>query len=216
MWQEDQKSRRVLVANLPENLDSRLFEAFFSLLGKVRNAYVICDFKTKMSKTYGYVEFFEADVASSLISRQIIIGSNYVSCFLCNNKQEEQSILSSLRNGDDSNIHLLKTQQVQAKDHHISGHPTGQSPNKVIDRLDGNCPAGLTSKQNSKPKQMESSLNAAVKHSESWQTDLNSRRNNSPSNYRFNLLKGPNDISSGRSNLLTKLPTSRLSGGIIQ
>lgn len=78
-WKADQKKRKVFVINLPENLDGESLALRFSQFGEVRNAYIIFDYETKKSKSYGYVEFMSQTVASRLVNTTVTINDKDVS-----------------------------------------------------------------------------------------------------------------------------------------
>lgn len=64
IWKDEQRMRRVFVSNLPQEMDSDKLSQLFSCFGEIRNAYIICDFETKLSKGYGYVEYLYPEAAN--------------------------------------------------------------------------------------------------------------------------------------------------------
>ena len=65
---DDQKKKMVYVTNLPASLPSEDLHFYFAQFGEVRNAYIIYDNYTKMSKRFGYVEFQEESSAKRVVN----------------------------------------------------------------------------------------------------------------------------------------------------
>ena len=71
LWKDEQRKRRAFVTNLPPVMDSDQLFHLFHLYGAIRNAYIICDYETKVSKGYGYVEYLEPESASRALKAHV-------------------------------------------------------------------------------------------------------------------------------------------------
>lgn len=101
-WKDEQKKRRIFVSNLPSDLTSEQLKEHFSQYGEVRNAYIISDFETKVSKNYGYVEFLNPDVASLVLASQVSINEVLVTCLPYLGRHEQKNQATSAKAGNDA------------------------------------------------------------------------------------------------------------------
>lgn len=183
---DDQKQRRIFVVNIPAEVDNKSLHARFSEFGKVRNAYVIRDFKTKVSRTYGYVEFFSSDSAIQALNSPVWIGDHLVGCYFVSGKDEQMTVLSSLAQDAPAVSHLQPTvnkytnsTRLQAQVQSSRSHETcliSRSDDSIklsidADRVSDLKPSGCINKPSS-----NNFRNIA-------------HANESPSNYRFNVCK---------------------------
>lgn len=67
LWKDEQRKRRVFVSNLPIDMSSNRLSELLCRFGEIRNAYIICDFESKTSKGYGYVEYIDPASANRAI-----------------------------------------------------------------------------------------------------------------------------------------------------
>lgn len=90
-WKEDQKKRRIFVSGLPQTLTSQALQLRFEQFGPLRNAYVIFDFESGLSKGYGYVEFQDAAVASCALEADVAIDGVKIACLPYLGRHEQKS-----------------------------------------------------------------------------------------------------------------------------
>ena len=108
---QEQRKRRVFVANLPLEMDSDSLEKLFCVYGPVRNAYVITDYDTKLSKGYGYVEFLHTQhVELALLAyKDNINHENKLQCFPYLGRHEQKEYpFPRIPFNNDLNLDLLE------------------------------------------------------------------------------------------------------------
>lgn len=91
VWKEDQKKRRIFVSGLPPGLTSEDLQLHFGKLGALRNAYVIFDFESGLSRGYGYVEFQEPEAAAKALDSEVAIEGVRVACLPYLGRHEQKS-----------------------------------------------------------------------------------------------------------------------------
>ena len=58
-----QKEHKIFVKNLPLEINDKSLGDLFTKYGQVKKAYIIYHYNTRISKKYGYVEFFDKEDA---------------------------------------------------------------------------------------------------------------------------------------------------------
>ena len=190
---DDQKKRMIYVTNLPGDLQSEELHTFFEPFGQVRNAYIIFDNDSKISKRFGYVEFLEADSVINIINRHIDINNHQVLCLPYLGRHEKKDLnleeedfqgqnengeglgkdssVYSRPNGDDHEAKSTKNQTSDDEPGKKDNLKNGQVVSK--DNMD-NLKVSIEEKSNNKPRKYEF-------------LSLCARLNQSTSNYKFNL-----------------------------
>lgn len=211
-WMDEQKSRRIFVVNLPLEVDNQKLNEKFSEFGQIRNAYVICDFKTKVSRTYGIVEFFLPESAAAALSTEVWIGGNRVLCHSYSSKEDIQNlkqysaVLSSLKNGmlnlqsssgNSTNDHLFEPYTVADSTGYISrSHnqgeeksPTGSRNTETVASVANLDPSSPLAACKTKYSTIRYTASTAIKSSTSMKYEflnVNGKLNESATNYRLN------------------------------